>query len=133
MLELVVVVELVVAVAMVEILVVVVVVVVVVVEGPEVGEVDPATHVAKRVTFRVSVPKVDSMDHRVVEVVAMEGPMVPPMEGLVTEAMLITTVLSMVPVKVAAMAAVVIMIAVDTHLVAVEEIIVGREKSGNLY
>jgi hypothetical protein len=107
-------------------------VVVVVVEEPEVGEVDPATHVAKRVTFRVSVPKVDSMDHRVVEVVAMEGPMVPPMVGMVMEAMLITTVLSMVPVKVAAMAAVVIMIAVDTHLVAVEEIIVGRE-SGNLY
>ncbi len=121
------VVELVVVVAMVEILVVVVVV-----EEPEVGEVDPATHVAKRVTFRVSVPKVDSMDHRVVEVVAMEGPMVPPMVGMVMEAMLITTVLSMVPVKVAAMAAVVIMIAVDTHLVAVEEIIVGRE-SGNLY
>jgi len=118
---------LVVVVAMVEILVVVVV------EGPEVGEVDPATHVAKRVTFHVSVPKVDSMDHRVVEVVATEGPMVPPMVGVVMEAMLITTVLSMVPVKVAAMAAVVIMIAVDTHLVAVEEIIVGREKSGNLY
>jgi hypothetical protein len=128
MLELVVVVEPVVVVAMVEILVVVVVV-----EGPEVGEVDPATHVAKRVTFHVSVPKVDSMDHRVVEVVAMEGPMVPPMVGVVMEAMLITTVLSMVPVKVAAMAAVVIMIAVDTHLVAVEEIIVGREKTGNLY
>jgi hypothetical protein len=125
MLELVVVVELVV-VAMVEILVVVV-------EGPEVGEVDPATHVAKRVTFHVSVPKVDSMDHRVVEVVAMEGAMVPPMVGVVMEPMLITTVLSMVPVKVAAMAAVVIMIAVDTHLVAVEEIIVGREKTGNLY
>ncbi len=122
------VVEPVVVVAMVEILVVVVVV-----EGPEVGEVDPATHVAKRVTFHVSVPKVDSMDHRVVEVVAMEGPMVPPMVGVVMEAMLITTVLSMVPVKVAAMAAVVIMIAVDTHLVAVEEIIVGREKTGNLY
>jgi len=129
MLELVVVVEPVVVVAMVEILVVVVVVV----EGPEVGEVDPATHVAKRVTFHVSVPKVDSMDHRVVEVVAMEGPMVPPMVGVVMEAMLITMVLSMLPVKVAAMAAVVIMIAVDTHLVAVEEIIVGREKNGNLY
>jgi hypothetical protein len=42
-------------------------------------------------------------------------------------------VLSMLPVKVAAMAAVVIMIAVDTHLVAVEEIIVGKEKNGNLY
>jgi hypothetical protein len=132
MLELVVVVEPVVVVAMVEILVVVVVVVVVV-EGPEVGEVDPATHVAKRVTFHVSVPKVDSMDHRVVEVVAMEGPMVPPMVGVVMEAMLITMVLSMLPVKVAAMAAVVIMIAVDTHLVAVEEIIVGKEKNGNLY
>ncbi len=122
------VVELVVVVAMVEILVVVVVV-----EGPEVGEVDPATHVARRVTFHVSVPKVDSMDHRVVEVVTMEGPMVPPMVGVVMEAMLITMVLSMLPVKVAAMAAVVIMIAVDTHLVAVEEIIVGREKNGNLY
>jgi hypothetical protein len=39
----------------------------------------------------------------------------------------------MVPVKVVAMAIVATMTAVATHLVLVEEVIIGRGKSGNLY
>jgi hypothetical protein len=48
-------------------------------------------------------------------------------------AVLMMMVLSMVPVKVVAMAAVATMTAVATHLVLVEEVIIGRGKNGNLY
>jgi hypothetical protein len=114
--------------AMVEILVVV--------EGAEIEVLVHATHVAKRVTSPVSAPKVDSMDLvvlEVLEVVAMEGAMVVLMVGVVMGAVLMMMVLSMVPVKVVAMAAVATMTAVATHLVLVEEVIIGRGKNGNLY
>jgi hypothetical protein len=111
--------------AMVEILVLV--------EGAEIEVLALAIHVAKRVTSPVSAPKVDSMDLMVLEVVAMEGPIVVLMVGVVMGAVLMMMVLSMVPVKVVAMAAVATMTAVATHLVLVEEVIIGRGKSGNLY
>jgi hypothetical protein len=112
--------------AMVEILVVVE-------EGAEIEVLVLAIHVAKRVTSPASAPKVDSMDLMVLEVVAMEGAIVVLMVGLVMGAVLMMMVLSMVPVKVVAMAAVATMTAVATHLVLVEEVIIGRGKNGNLY